>query len=157
MKVPEGVEWALHCVALAAQAAGPVRRETFARHYELPEAYLAKHLQALVRGGVLVATSGPRGGYRLARPPDQITVLEVVEAIDGSARPFTCQEIRRRGEHGATPEECRRPCTIDGMMARAHNAWRSSLREWTIADIVRRTPASVRRRNASLLTAASAR
>lgn len=147
-----GVEWALHCVALAAQADGLVRRETFARHYALPEAYLAKQLRTLVRAGILVAGSGPRGGYRLARAAEEITVLEVVEAIDGSARPFGCQEIRRQGVSAATPEECRRPCTIDAMMARAHNAWRASLRELTISDIVRRTPRSVRQRNRALLS-----
>jgi Rrf2 family protein len=155
MRIGEGVEWALHCVALAAQTDAPIRRETFARHYGLPEAYLGKHLQMLVRAGVLVASPGPRGGYRLARAPERITVLEVVEAIEGSARPFRCQEIRTRVEN-VTPAECRRPCTIDAMMVRAHNAWRASLRDSSISDIVRRTPASVRQRNAAWLAAAAA-
>ena len=71
MKMPEGVEWALHCTWLLTFAregdAVPARR--LAEFYDLPEAYLAKLLKALVRAGLLRATSGPRGGFRLARPP----------------------------------------------------------------------------------------
>ena len=63
----------------------------------MPSAYLAKHLQALARAGVLETVKGPRGGYRLARPPAEITVLDVVEAIDGDEPAFRCTEIRRRG------------------------------------------------------------
>ena len=47
--------------------------------------------------GVLRTVKGARGGYRLARPPAEITVLDVVEAIDGDESAFRCTEIRRRG------------------------------------------------------------
>ena len=60
MKMPEGVEWALHCTWLLTFAregdAVPARR--LAEFYDLPEAYLAKLLKALVRAGLLTATSG---------------------------------------------------------------------------------------------------
>jgi hypothetical protein len=76
MRLPEGVEWALHCTWLLTLArdgdALPARR--LAEFYGLPEAYLAKLLKALVRAGLLSATSGPRGGFRLARPPEAITL-----------------------------------------------------------------------------------
>ena len=49
------------------------------------------------RAGVLETVKGPRGGYRLARPAAEITVLDVVEAIDGDEPAFRCTEIRRRG------------------------------------------------------------
>ena len=92
MKLPEGVEWALHCTWLLTFAregeALPARR--LAEFYDLPEAYLAKLLKALVRAGLLSATSGPRGGFRLARPPEAITVAEVVEAVEGPGPLFCC-------------------------------------------------------------------
>src|SRR3981189_3266239 len=47
--------------------------------------------------GIPVAGTGPRGGYRLARPPADISVLDVLEAIDGDEPAFQCLEIRRRG------------------------------------------------------------
>jgi Rrf2 family protein len=108
-----------------------------------------------VRSGILQAASGPRGGYRLARPATTITVLDVVEAIDGTARPFLCQEIRQRGLAAAKPKDCLRPCTVDAIMTKAHQSWRASLRESTIADIVAKTPAAIRRRNAERLQQAA--
>ena len=153
MKLSQGVEWGLHCASLLALApAGEtVRRERLAGHYALPEAYLAKHLQAMARAGLLHTTSGPRGGYRLGRAPGEITVLDVVEAVDGPARPFLCQEIRQRGAGAIAPEQCTVPCAIDAVMRDAHEAWRASLREVTIADLIARMRPFVRRRNEALL------
>ncbi len=50
----------------------------------LPEPFTRKVLQSLVHGGFLKATSGPGGGYALTNPPEDITVLEVMRAVDGS-------------------------------------------------------------------------
>jgi Rrf2 family protein len=148
MKLSQGVEWGLHCVTLLAEA-GPgttLRRDELARYYELPEAYLAKHLQAMTRAGVLRATPGPKGGYRLGRPAGEITMLDVVDAIEGTAAPFDCQEIRQRGPVRLKPEECRRACAISTVMRQAHNAYRAHLRSITIAYLVEQVPATVRER-----------
>jgi Rrf2 family protein len=157
VKLSQGVEWGLHAATLLALApAGQtVRRDALAGHYALPEAYLAKHLQALTRSGVLHATPGPRGGYRLARPAGDISVLDVVEAIDGAAKPFICQEIRQRGASGLSPEECRRPCLIHSVMDDADEAWRSSLRGVSLADLVKGLPSRIRRRNEKLMADAA--
>lgn len=48
--------------------------------------YLHKVLQALVRGRVLDSKRGPRGGFTLARPPSETTLLDVVEAVEGEMR-----------------------------------------------------------------------
>ena len=65
----EGVEWAIHCCTVLAflddQQALPAAK--LAEFHGVPPAYLAKHLQALVRAGVCESVSGPRGGFRLAR------------------------------------------------------------------------------------------
>jgi Rrf2 family transcriptional regulator, iron-sulfur cluster assembly transcription factor len=50
---------------------------------ELPGPYLAKILQGLVQAGLLESVRGPKGGFRLARPSDRITVGEVVAAMEG--------------------------------------------------------------------------
>ena len=157
MKLSEGVEWGLHCALLAAQAPAGVAlpRRVLAEHYGLPEAYLAKHLQALTRAGLLRATSGPSGGFRLARPADQITVLDVLEAIEGAAGPFVCQEIRRRGTGAARPEECIRPCAIATVMAQAHQAWRQSLRVVTLAQLVNQVPPALQERNRAKFASSS--
>ncbi|MEV0704223.1 Rrf2 family transcriptional regulator [Saccharopolyspora sp. NPDC050389] len=143
MKLSQGVEWALHC-ALAlvnAEAGAPASRRTLAGFYDLPEAYLAKHLKSLVQAGVLIATSGPRGGFRLARRPEQITVLDVVEAIEGATPSFVCTEIRQRGACAIPAERCTGPCTVAQVMYDADRAWRSSLGSVTLADLAGRLPA----------------
>ncbi|HUN31018.1 MAG TPA: Rrf2 family transcriptional regulator [Trebonia sp.] len=153
MKLPESTEWALHTTASLAQL-GPgatVSAAQLAEHYDLPAAYLAKQLQALVRAGVLAATTGPRGGFRLARPAREITMLQVVEAVDGTSPFYTCNEIRQRGRGAVPPEECRTTCGLAAQMAQAEAAWRQSLGAVTIADIVASLPRGIPERTQALL------
>jgi Rrf2 family protein len=139
MKLSDGVEWGVHaCVVLAvlpSDAALPAAR--LAEYHGVPSAYLAKHLQALARAGVLETVKGPRGGYRLARPATEISVLDVVEAIDGDEPAFRCTEIRRRGPAAMPTREYRLPCGIHGVFTRADKAWRAELAATNIADLVR--------------------
>lgn len=138
MRLSEGVEWGIHCVGLVAVlpkgTALPTAR--LAEYHGVPTAYLAKNLQALSRAGILEAVPGPGGGYRLARPARDITVLEVVEAIDGVEPAFRCTEIRRRGPAALPAREYRIPCSIHVAMDRADAAWRAELRAVTVADLV---------------------
>jgi len=137
MKLSDGVEWGVHaCVLLAvlpADAALPAAR--LAEYHGVPSAYLAKHLQALARAEVLETVKGPRGGYRLSRPPAEITVLDVVEAIDGDEPAFRCTEIRRRGPSAVPAREYRLPCGVHRVFTRADEAWRAELTATTIADL----------------------
>jgi Rrf2 family protein len=138
MKLSERVEWALHCTwtLAAASSTGPLSTRRLAEFYDLPAPYLAKVLNSLVRAGVLTATSGPRGGFRLARPATEITAAEVLEAVEGRGQLFTCTEIRQRGPVPLTGAACRRPCGIARLMDRAEQAWRNELAATTIADLV---------------------
>jgi Rrf2 family protein len=142
MKLPVSTEWVLHCATTLAQLepGSTATAAQLARYYDLPPAHLAKQLQALVRGNVLAATSGPNGGFRLARPATEITMLDVVEAIDGTADPYECREIRQQGTGALPAEDCRRTCVLARTMADAHEAWRGHLRAITLADIVDTLP-----------------
>ncbi|MGO9872904.1 MAG: RrF2 family transcriptional regulator [Acidimicrobiia bacterium] len=137
MKLSDGVEWGVHaCVLLAvlpADATLPAAR--LAEYHGVPSAYLAKHLQALARAGVLETVKGPRGGYRLSRPAAEITVLNVVEAVDGHEPAFRCTEIRRRGPSAAPAREYRTACGIHRVFDEADDAWRAVLGATTIADL----------------------
>jgi Rrf2 family protein len=74
-------------VRMAAEGAGrPLASHAIARTRGVPEKYLLKALKQLVSAGVLLSRKGPRGGYRLARPAARITLLEVVEVVDGPRR-----------------------------------------------------------------------
>ena len=137
MRMSEGVEWALHCATvLAALPPGAtVPGKALAEFHGVSESYLLKHLQALTGAGLLESVSGPKGGYRLARPPEQITLLDVVEAIEGREPAFRCTEIRQRGPAAVEPAAYRLPCAIHAAMLRAEGAWRQALRSQTVADL----------------------
>jgi len=133
----DGVEWGVHVCTLLASLpdddALPAAK--LAEYHGVPAAYLAKHLQALAGAGVLRTVKGARGGYRLARPPAAITVLEVVEAIDGEESAFRCTEIRRRGPLAMPAREYTKMCGVHRAFTRADEAWRAELARTTIADL----------------------
>ncbi len=62
------------------------------KQMSVPEDFLAKILKTLVDHGVVRSTRGPHGGYKLARPPSSITVLEVIEAAEGPIAINVCLE-----------------------------------------------------------------
>src|SRR5690606_19694575 len=137
MRMSEGVEWALHeCLNLTWLEPGEaVTAARLAKFYELPAAYLNKQLQALARAGILESTPGPRGGFRLARRPEDITVMDVVAAIEGPESAFRCQELVRRGPGDHEGVDYRKTCSISQTMRRAELAWRRELAAVTLADL----------------------
>ena len=60
----------------------PVSVSVIARRHRIPETVLAKVFQRLVRSGLVTGLRGPHGGYRLARPADEITVLDVLDVFE---------------------------------------------------------------------------
>jgi Rrf2 family protein len=137
MRLSDGVEWGVHACTLLAglpdDRALPAAK--LAEYHGVPAAYLAKHLQGLAAAGILETVKGARGGYRLARPPADISVLEVVEAIDGDESAFRCTEIRRRGPLAMPAREYTKACGIHAAFDRADAAWRKVLAETTVADL----------------------
>jgi Rrf2 family protein len=141
----EGVEWGMHCVSLLALVPPGMSMPAakLAEFHELPPAYLAKHLQALSRAGIVESVSGPKGGYRLGRPATEITMLDVVQAIDGDDNAFQCTEIRQCGPAKVATKEYVKTCGIARAMWAAEAAWRAELRNRTIAELVLALPADV--------------
>lgn len=139
MRIAEGVEWAVHiCAVLGAVPAGfglPAGR--LAEFHELPPAYLAKHLQALSRAGIVTASRGVSGGYRLAKPPSKITLLDITLAIEGSEPAFRCTEIRQQGPCAAAPAACKQHCAIAKAFLDAETQWRKALASVSVADMMR--------------------
>ena len=85
--------YALHAtVAVAERGAGgdPVRAAEVAEALHIPANYLAKILQALARDGILTSERGRAGGFRLARPPETIRLLDVVSGFDDLGREREC-------------------------------------------------------------------
>lgn len=137
MKLGEGVEAATHCATLLAGLEGgaTVPAAALAARFGLSASYLLKHLQALAGRGVLESLPGPAGGYRLARPADQVTLLDIVLAIEGPEPAFRCRDIRRKGCVRLPDAAYARPCAIDAAMQRAEAAWRGALAATSLADL----------------------
>jgi Rrf2 family protein len=84
MRVSAKVDYALRAtIELAASGDGPVKGERIAQAQEIPLKFLENILGDLRQAGVVRSQRGVEGGYWLARPADQVTVAEVVRAVEG--------------------------------------------------------------------------
>ncbi len=131
MRINKGVEWAGHACTLLVPL-WPDRGlslSALAEFHDLPEPYMAKQMQALAKAGIVNGGRGRSGFYSLAREPSQITMLDILLAVDGDEPMFRCTEIRQRGPCGAKPADCRLPCNIAAGFARAEHAYRETLSE----------------------------
>ena len=103
---------------LARSGDRPVPIKELAERREIPDQFLEQLFSTLRRGGLLTSHRGMRGGYTLSRPADEITVLEVVQTLDGKI--------------GTEADEA------GGIWAEGVEALRAIFRETTIADIAAR-------------------
>ena len=130
MKLGDGVEQAIHCV-LVLSALGPddvLPAASLAEFHGVSPSFLLKHLQALAAAQIVESVPGPKGGYRLARAAEKITLLDVVLAVEGSEPAFRCSEIRQRGPSPVDDKFFKAPCAVNAAMLRAEQAYRAELR-----------------------------
>ena len=123
-------EYALRAVLLLADSGEPANVDQIAERLGVPRNYLSKTLHRLAREGVLASTRGQRGGFRLARDPDRLPLLSVVEPFD----PI-------RGERRCL---LGRPQCSDANPCPAHAQWKAVsdqvaafFREKTVGDLLR--------------------
>jgi Rrf2 family protein len=85
MRISRTVEYGLAAIVYVAQNCedGRVLSKNIAKAYDLPVEYLLQIMQQLVKNGILTSKKGPNGGFNLAKPAADITMLEILEAIDG--------------------------------------------------------------------------
>ncbi|QZD96015.1 RrF2 family transcriptional regulator [Qipengyuania gelatinilytica] len=134
----QGVEWAVHaCTVLA--PLGPEKvlsLAALADFHGIGTTYMAKQMQLLSRAGLVATTRGATGGYTLARSASEISLYDIVRAIEGPAPLFRCTEIRQQGPCGKRSADCRAPCGIAAAFAKAEAAWRDCLKAVSVADMV---------------------
>jgi Rrf2 family protein len=117
-----------------------------AESLHLPLPVLRNILKTLALHGLLTSTQGPSGGYGLARPADQITLADVIDAIEGPVRLAVCCPI----PEGETVQHCFREnsCKIKATVRRVHESLREFLATVTLADIASdRIPLAARRKS----------
>ncbi|MGE0696265.1 MAG: Rrf2 family transcriptional regulator [Pirellulales bacterium] len=103
MKLSRTVAYAVQATVLLAQAKSdsPVPCSQLAANGNMPERFLLQILRNLVTHGILQSTRGVDGGYSLGRAPEKISLLEIIEAIDG---PLTAAVPGREGGTATTAD-----------------------------------------------------
>ncbi len=89
--ISEAGSIALHAMVMLSRNPGRlVRIKEIADTFSFSEAHLAKVLGRLVRAGLVEGTRGPSGGYKLSAPPDDISLFEIYEVIEGKQKHNKC-------------------------------------------------------------------
>lgn len=117
----------LALIDLAAAPDGlPLATRELAESRGIPPAFLEQLLADLRRAGLVRATRGPRGGFALARGADEITALEIVEALEGAIAPSVC-----------APDACGREddCAAASVWGEVSGAVRGALSEFTLTRL----------------------
>lgn len=135
-----GVEYGLHCLLylVDAPAEQPPSARDLAEFQGVSPTYVAKLFTQLEKAGLVASAEGVGGGFRLARPADEITILDVVDALEGRKPLFQCREVRARCILFAdNPPNwaSRGTCAIHAAMREAEAHMRRSLQSQTLADL----------------------
>ena len=108
MRLSAKADYALRAsVELASHGDGPVKADTVARAQSIPLRFLEQILLELKHAGIVASQRGAEGGYRLARPPDQIRLADVIRAVEGplaNVRGVRPEELAYEGRANALRE-----------------------------------------------------
>jgi Rrf2 family protein len=129
MKYSHATNYALHTMLylVALPRGKTIGVQQLAELQKLSSTYLSKILTRLVKAGLIESTPGMNGGYKLSRNREDISFLEVIDAIEGTASLFQC-------EVGHVHQKC----LIQGVMTDAERHMEDYLRERKLVDLVGR-------------------
>lgn len=134
MRLSRAGEYAVRCILyLSQQGQGVlVTRKSVADNMDIPHQFLSKIAQQLARAGLIEIVQGARGGFRLALPPDQISLLDALEAVIGEIYLNDC--ILR-------PDSCHRSphCTVHQVWQTAVHDLRHTLKSARFSDLIQNT------------------
>ncbi|MFB3167325.1 Rrf2 family transcriptional regulator [Neobacillus sp. 179-C4.2 HS] len=136
MQYSIGVEYALHCLVYLIDI--PEDSSTGIKELSsfqgISDTYLSKIFTKLSKAGIVSSVPGVKGGYRLAKSPDEISFWDVIKAVEGPKPIFQCKNIK---DNGYLYKEncCSAPssCTINIVMLAAEEKMRDFLRSKTLA------------------------
>ncbi len=129
LRLTKRIDYGLMAIQYMGSLDVNVNAKMISEFYRLPPELLAKILQKLVRGGIIVSHNGPKGGYTLSRDLDEITVGEVIRAIEGPVRIASCYE-NQRCEHVDL-------CTVRTPFRKIQDSLTAFLDSMTVEDLYR--------------------
>jgi Rrf2 family protein len=126
LNISEATSLALHTMGiLAANSGRPITGKKIATALGGSEAHLAKVLQRLVKGGLVRSARGRGGGFKLAKPPEEIALLDVYELLEGRWNAQAC--LLKSAVCG------RRGCMLGGLLTSINEQMKSRLASTTLA------------------------
>lgn len=132
MLFSQTVEYALRAVVDLAQNPDAQRTsKQIAKDMQVPLDYLSKVLQGLARAGIVQSHRGIKGGFTLARPAREITILQVVNAVDPIKRIYTCPLGLKAHENAL--------CPLHKRLDEATAAVEATLADTTLAQVIETT------------------
>jgi Rrf2 family transcriptional regulator, nitric oxide-sensitive transcriptional repressor len=136
MMISQTVEYALRAaVYLAGRTPSPCTTDQIAAVTKVPKAYLSKVLQSLSRAGIVHSQRGIGGGMSLVKSPEELTILEVVNAVEPIVRITTCP--LKLDDHGV------RLCSLHRRVDNALALVEESFGRTTLAEILTEPTTSV--------------
>ena len=131
MKYSQATNYALHTMMyfVALPPGKTIGVQQLATIQNLSPTYLSKILTRLVKAGMIESTPGIHGGYRLTRDKEDISFLEVIDAIEGTASLFHCD---------ASPDH--QSCLIQEVMTDAEQQMEHYLKERKLVELVEKNP-----------------
>ena len=122
-------------VTMAAEPERKVSVKEVAARFAVSESHVAKILQSLARARVVVSTRGVGGGFQLAKPAQDITMLDVVEILEGP-RPGPCADCALRHDGGCAPDPT--ACAVHGVLGEIESQGYYTLKSVTVATLAKR-------------------
>jgi len=154
MQYSVGVEYALHCLVYLIPKGSKIGIKELAFFQGIPVTYLSKIFTKLANAGIVTSVPGVKGGFKLARDPDDISFWEVVEAVEGKKPIFQCQNIKDKGYlyRNRDCSDCTvstSSCSINLVMLEAEELMQNHLRSkklsWLDEELDRVLPVQTRK------------
>ncbi|WOC31194.1 MULTISPECIES: RrF2 family transcriptional regulator [Caproicibacterium] len=122
-------DYAVRIVELLTRAEGKTDARTIAEKTLVTQRFTLKILHKLVNAGLVTSFKGAHGGYMLARPPEKITLLQVIEAVEGPYMFSRCQQETYNCNHSCTTS-----CRFHEIYDEVTVMVRDKLRSYTFAE-----------------------
>lgn len=140
MRITQWGEYGIHLSAYIAQqqseTGAPVPANDIAKSQSIAADYAHQILQRLRKGGIIESVRGPLGGYRLTRPPEQITLLDILVAAEGESFEIICDN-RPIGNERCSPNG---NCSLRGLWHDLKDHIDSFLKKETLRSLSQREP-----------------
>jgi Rrf2 family protein len=138
MKLSLRGEYALRALIVLGQnyGSGVVRIHTISEQQNIPQGFLAQILNDLKSGHFVESRRGVAGGYRLARPPEEITLAPVIRHIEGALAPVSCVSEKFYKQCTCPNESF---CAIKSVMTEVRTAILGIVERVSVADLCERT------------------